>query len=105
MENKLALNSLRNILIAVAYIFIVAQVMRYGEKLFGNLSNSIVGPFAFLLLFVLSAAVVGGLVFGQSIYLFFENKKKESLKSAFYSIDWLLIVIVIVFVFLYLFKT
>jgi len=37
----------------------------------------------------LSAAVVGGLIFGESIMLFFENKRSASIKAALYSIAWL----------------
>lgn len=89
MKNKLLITTLRNVSLAAVYIFLVSQVMRNGEKLFGNLEGSIVGPFAFLLLFVLSAAITGGLVFGQSVLLFFEGNKKESIKAAIYSIAWL----------------
>jgi hypothetical protein len=42
-------------------------------------------------MFSLSAAVVGSLVFGQSIMLFFEGKKTDSIKAAIYSITWLTI--------------
>lgn len=89
MKNKLLVTTLRSVSLAVLYVFIVSQIMRNGEKLFGNLENSIVGPFAFLLLFVLSATIVGGLVFGQSVFLFLEGNKKESIKAAAYSIAWL----------------
>lgn len=62
--------------------------MQSSGQLFGNVNN-IVGPFVILLLFSLSAAVVGGLVFGESVMLFFDNKKRESVKAAIYSIGWL----------------
>ncbi|NIM46902.1 MAG: hypothetical protein GTN40_01955 [Candidatus Aenigmarchaeota archaeon] len=47
---------------------------------------------AFLLLFTLSAAVVGGLVLGKPIYLFLSGQKKESLKTALYTVGWLFII-------------
>jgi len=78
--------------------------MNNGELLFGNSANSYLGPFAILLLFVLSAAVVGGLLFGQAIYLFFEGKRKDSIKSAIYSVSWLSVITVTVFVGLTIFK-
>jgi hypothetical protein len=62
------------------------------------------GPFAVLLLFVLSAAVVGGLLFGHAIYLFLEGKKKDGVKSAIYSIGWLFLITTIIFFVLLLIK-
>jgi hypothetical protein len=66
----------------------VSQIMQKGERLFGKEDNMIT-PFAILLLFSLSAFVVGGLVFGQSIMLFLEHKKIEGIRAAVFSIGWL----------------
>jgi len=88
MNKKLVFKSLRNTTCAVVYIFIVSQIMKNGEKLFGQDENIFV-PFAFLILFSLSAAVVGWLIFGQSTILFLEGKKSEGVKAAAYSIGWL----------------
>ena len=88
MDKKLLTKTFRNTIFAAMYIFLVSQLMLNGEKLFGNMNNNI-GPFVVLLLFSLSAAVVGGLVFGESIILFFDNKKHESIKAAIYSVCWL----------------
>ena len=41
------------------------------------------------MLFCLSAAVVGGAVFGESLYLFFDNRKAAAIKAAIYSVGWL----------------
>jgi len=78
----------RNTVLAAIYIFIVSQIMQNGDKFFGKTDNMFT-PFVVLLLFCLSAAVVGGLVFGKSLFLFLENKKDESVRSAIYSIGWL----------------
>ena len=88
MDKKLLTKTFRNTIFAAMYIFLVSQLMLNGEKLFGNMNNNI-GPFVVLLLFSLSAAVVGGLVFGESVILFFDNKKNESIKAAIYSVGWL----------------
>lgn len=88
MNKELAFKTFRNPTGAVIYIFLVSQIMQNGDKLFGK-EDSMFTPFAFLLLFSLSAAIVGGLVLGQSIMLFLENKKSESIKAAIYSITWL----------------
>ena len=102
-KHPIALTTFRNTIGAIAYIFLVSQIINNGELLFGNSENSFLGPFAILLLFVLSAAVVGGLLFGQAIYLFFEGKRKDSIKSAIYSIGWLFVITATVFVGLVIF--
>jgi len=104
MRNSLVFTTFRNAIGAIAYIFLVSQIMNSGQELFGNLGNSYLGPFAMLLLFVLSAAVVGSLLFGQAIYLFLEGKKKDGVKSAIYSIGWLFLITTVVLFGLFLFK-
>ena len=88
MGKKLLAKTFRNTVFVLIYIFLVSQVMFHGAEWFGNINNGI-GSFVILLLFTLSAAVVGGLVFGESVMLFFDNKKRESVKAAIYSIGWL----------------
>jgi hypothetical protein len=92
MGKRLMVTTFRNVLLAATYIFGVSQFLVFGEKLFQGAINQNYAPFVFLLLFVLSAAVVGSLVFGQSVALFFENKKAESMKSAAYSVLWLFVI-------------
>lgn len=87
MNKEILKQTLINTLGAVGYIFLISQLMRSGDKLFGQ--NSVLVPFIVLLLFSLSAAVVGGLVLGSSIILFFENKKSDSIRAAIYSVGWL----------------
>lgn len=98
MKNKLALISLRNTFCAVIYIFLVSQLLSNGEILFDNVGNNFIGPFVMLLLFVTSAAVVGSLVFGQAVLLFFEGKRSDSIKSAIYSVGWLLLMMSVAFI-------
>ncbi|MDO8507196.1 MAG: hypothetical protein Q7S53_01350 [bacterium] len=104
MDKPLALKTLRNTVAAAIYIFGVSQLMANGERLFGSEDNHTFAPFAILLLFSLSAAVVGGLIFGQSVYLFLDNKKKESVTAIFYSIGWLALITVLGFTLLFLMK-
>lgn len=89
MSKPLALTTLRNVALAGIYIFGISQFLFYGERIFpdGRYENLI--PFMLLLLLSLSAAVVGSLIFGQSVMLFLENKKSESILSAIYSVGWL----------------
>lgn len=103
MNKTLLFKTFINTTAASLYILVVSQIMRNGEKLFGKVDNGLM-PFFILMLFTLSAAVVGGLVFGESIYLFFENKKAESLKAVFYSIGWLGVYTLLAFLVLVIIK-
>lgn len=88
MERKLLIKSFRNTTITAIYILIVSQIMQNGDILFGKNSN-ILGPLVMLLLFSLSAAVVGGLTFGESVILLIDGKKRNGILSAIYSVGWL----------------
>jgi hypothetical protein len=88
MDKQLLFRTFRNTALAAIYIYIVSQIMIYGEDLFGS-ANKDFAPFVVLLLFSLSAAVVGGLVFGEAAYLFFDNRKIAAIKAAIYSVAWL----------------
>lgn len=101
MDKKIAYSSVRNVLIAGVYIFGVSQLMYYGDDIFGKVDNNL-APFVMLLLFSASAAIVGGLVFGPAVMLFLDNKKKESVKAAIYSVLWLLLLTLIAIIILIL---
>lgn len=88
MKKELLVKTFKTTTGAAVYIFLVSQIMQNGEKLFGKVDNALT-PFVVLLLFSLSAATVGGLVFGQTVLLFIENKKLEGIKAAVYSVMWL----------------
>lgn len=77
MKNKnLVLTSFAHGIITVAYIILVSWIMFNGEKWFGKTTN-FWGPFAMILLFVLSAAIVGYFVVGKPIQLYIDNQKKK----------------------------
>jgi hypothetical protein len=78
----------------VIYVFLVALIMSYGEKLFGN-QGSLIAIVTFLLLFVLSAAVVGGLIFAQPVMMYLDDKKKEAIKMLIQTITWLFVIVII----------
>lgn len=77
-----------------AYISLVALIMRNANKIFGQ-QPTILALVAFLLLFVLSAAVSGALILGKPILLYFENKKKEALELFCLILSWLFIFLVV----------
>jgi len=70
--------------------------MNNSERLFGKM-NDIWGPMAFILLFTVSAAITGLLVFGRPIYLFLNGMKNEAVKLTFYTIGFLFLETVLVF--------
>ncbi|MDD4901753.1 MAG: hypothetical protein PHE24_01320 [Patescibacteria group bacterium] len=95
-NSKLAVLALLHSLGIAVYIAIVALIMQNAEKMFGKM-NDIFGPIAFLLLFVLSAAITGSLALGRPVILFLDNRKAEAIKMFLYTIGWLLVITVIVF--------
>lgn len=88
MNRELLIKTFRNTIGAAIYIFAVSQIMQNGERLFGAHDNMFT-PFAVMLLFSLSAAVVGGLIFGQAVLLVLEGKKRVGITAAIYSVGWL----------------
>ncbi|HRY63700.1 MAG TPA: hypothetical protein P5267_03825, partial [Patescibacteria group bacterium] len=77
------------------YVVIVALIMQNGEKIFGKMST-IIGPVAFLLLFVVSAAITGALTLGRPVMLYLDNKKAEAVKLFIGTIGWLLLLMVMI---------
>jgi heme O synthase-like polyprenyltransferase len=91
---KFIKSSLRNSLATAAYVVIVVLIIHNAEKVFGTMRN-IIGPIAFLLLFVTSAAITGFLVLGQPIMLYFDNQRSEAVKLFIYTVAWLFVFTII----------
>lgn len=81
----------------VAYIIFVSFLMFNVEKIFGGQEDTILAPVAFLLLFTLSAAIVGLLIFGRPVMLYLDGKKKEALNFAGTTVGFLFIEAIMVF--------
>lgn len=92
--NKLIKQSILYSISAFIYIVLVSLVMSNGDKLFGN-DQSILTPIAVLLLLVLSAAIMGMLVFGKAVILYLDGNKKDAVKLAIYNIVCLFIITII----------
>lgn len=73
----------------------VALLTSNAESIFGKMTN-FWGPVVLLLLFVLSATIVGSLVLGRPIYLYLNGSKPDAIRLLFYTIGWLFVIIVIV---------
>ncbi len=89
--------SLLNAVGVAVYIIGISFILRNGDKIFGKMDNFL-APVAFLLLFVLSAAITGMLVLGRPLLLYFENRKSEAIKMFFYTIGWLFLITLVVFI-------
>jgi hypothetical protein len=59
------------------YVAIVSAIMNNAETLFGK-ADTVLSGMGFLLLFALSAGVVGSLIVGKPIFLYLDGKKKEA---------------------------
>lgn len=87
-NRKIIIQGLINALGVIIYTSLIAWLIIKGEEIFGKMAN-FWGPLAFLLVFILSAAIVGLLVFGRPILLYLDGSKKEAVKLLFYTLFWL----------------
>lgn len=95
MSQKLLTRSLLNSLGVVVYILIVVTVMQNANRFFGE-EDTIIAVMGFLLLFSVSAAVVGSLVFGYPVVLFMGGQKREGIMAAIATIGWMMLETVVV---------
>jgi hypothetical protein len=93
-KKQIILNSLLHTLAVVAYIVIVAFIINAGNELFSK-ANQIHTSIGVLLLFTVSAAITGLLVFGKPIYLFLNGQKQEAIKFLFLTLGWLFCITII----------
>jgi len=89
-NTKPVLNSFLHALAVVAYIALVAFIMNGLNETFSKV-DQIHASIGILLLFTVSAAITGLLVFGRPVYLFLNDQKTEAIKFLFYTVSWLFI--------------
>jgi len=82
----------------ILYVLLIAYVMTNLEKSFGP-RPGLLGPFLFLLMFVLSAAIVGSLIFGKPTLMYLGGKKKEAIITFIYTLVWLATIVVTILAF------
>ncbi len=82
-----------------AYVVAIATIISKVEALFGKM-ESFLAPVAFLLLFVVSAAVTGSLIFARPVMLYLDGEKKEAVKFLAYTITFLFLLLGLVFLYL-----
>lgn len=90
MKKNIITSSLINALGTVIYVSLVSQLIINGNELFGQVQSSL-SAIAFLLLFVVSAAITGYLVFGRPVLIYLNGEKKEAVKLLGFTVLWLLI--------------
>lgn len=96
MENKkLVRFSLIHSIGVLVYIALVVTFMQNAEKIFGK-EDKPIGSVTFLLLFVTSAAIVGGLVVIKPVMLYLDGDKKSAVKMFVYTASWLFLWLVVV---------
>ena len=99
MKNKdLILRSLGHAALVFLYISGVAWILFNGERIFGDIKNFL-GPVLVLLLFVISATIVGALVLGRPALLYFSGSRAEAFKFLGYTLVWIFIIIIFVLAF------
>lgn len=74
---------------AAAYILLVATFITNVERLFDSPPPQVLGIAGFLSLFVISAAVMGLLIFARPLMWYLNGQKKEALILAFSTIGCL----------------
>lgn len=77
------------------YILLVSGFLYYAESIFGQM-KSFWAPVAFLLLFVVSAALTGYLVLGKSAMLYVEGEKKMAVKLFITTVGWMAIMMLVI---------
>jgi len=95
-HSKFFLRGLVHSILVIIYIALVACIMSNADNLFGQMNDAF-GATAFLLLFVLSATIVGGLVLGKPILLYLDGEKKNALSLLFYTVGWLFVWLILFF--------
>lgn len=104
-KSKLIGRAALNALAVLVYVSLVATIMHNGNRWFGTLNNnSLFGPIAFLLLFIFSALLTGGLILGKPVMLYLDGAKKDGLKLLLYTGADLFILLLLAFVILFWIK-
>lgn len=96
--NKLIQRGFLNALGTIAYITWLAWVFAILEKYNFNEPDGFFAPVLALTLFVVSAAVTGGLVIGKPLLMYISGQKSEAVKLFLYTIAWLVVALVILLI-------
>ncbi len=98
INKKIFTHSLGYSVGAIAYIAVIAMLMRNADAIFGRGEETILIPVGVLLLLVVSVATMGMLVFGKPLTLYIDGKKREGVAMAACTIGLMAAFTVILFV-------
>jgi hypothetical protein len=87
-KSTLVVQSFFHALGVMAYIAGVAFIMSNSQNIFGKGDNMWTGV-AILMIFVLSAAITGSLVFGRPVWLYLEGRKMDGVQFLACTLAWL----------------
>lgn len=90
-KSKIITRALLSSLAVLIYTSAVSYIMSYGNELFGKM-ETIFASIAFLMLFVLSATIVGLLLFLKPVLLYLDGKKKEAVSLLVYTVGFTFII-------------
>jgi len=97
MKHKHVLAPLAHALGVVGYIGLLVLVINKGSVLFEHQEvETLWTPIIMLTLFVISAAITGGLVVGKPILLYISNQKKEAVRFFTYTLAWLVAILLLI---------
>lgn len=77
--NKITKTALIDASLTALYIIGVGIFMNFVSQKIGNKEDTFLDPIAFIMLFVLSAAITSYLMFGQPAIWYLDGKKKEAI--------------------------
>ncbi|MGV8131829.1 MAG: hypothetical protein ACP5N7_07055 [Candidatus Pacearchaeota archaeon] len=87
-----------NAFCTLLYIILLVVFMFSLQRYSGVPENEIIIPISMLLLFVCSAAITGGLVFGKPVMLYIDGRKKEAVSLLLHTIGMLVLITIVFFV-------
>lgn len=94
-KNNLIGVALKQALGVFGYVLLVSLFMNNAEKIFGK-EDGLWAPVAFLMLFVISAAVTGFMVLGKSVMFYLDGAKKEAIKLLMLTVGWMAVIMLLV---------
>ena len=104
MQNlNLIKKSLINSTLAALYVFVLSLLMSNNKTISKGAPEFLIGV-GMLLVFVISATIMGYLVLGKPILMYLDGAKKEAIKLFYLTVTWLILIAAIIFTILALFR-
>jgi hypothetical protein len=105
MKNPTLKRAFVNAFCTLLYIIILVVFIFSLQRYSGVPENEILIPISMLLLFVCSAAITGGLVFGKPVMLYIDGKKKEAISLLIHTIGILFLITIVFFASLFVYMS